>query len=138
MLNLGKFVEVPKIVREVMALPSPIGWWEITSFEGEEGYRLEEHGTFYGHLVEILFSVLYNATWKYNAKFVADKAAPAERPFYKPVRKWVNISGSIGGYDKCWEILKDINSFKRWICCDERVKVHENLLWETHALELLN
>ena len=138
MLNLGKYVEAPKVVKEVMTLPSPIGWWEVTSSEGEEGERIKNHGTFYGHIVEILFSVPENAGWQYSAKWVT-RLESSTRPFRMPVRKLADLSySSFGEHEKCWDVLGDIKTFSAWINCGDRVKVHTSNLYKTYTLELLN
>ncbi len=139
MLNLGKFVEQNPVVKAVKSLPSPIGWWEITSAEGEEGERTENHGVFYGHLVEILFSVPNNAGWQYGAKHKPNMSIPAERPFYTPVRKAFELSYfDFRMQDAPWNALSDIKTFTNWIDCADRVKVSKSNLYETYALELVN
>lgn len=142
MLNLGKFVKESPVTKAIKSLPSPIGWWEISSHEGCEGERTENHGVFYGHIAEILFPVPKNAGWRYCAKYKRNMPAPAERPFYTPVRDSANLSYSSYNWSEdsdgnIWGNMANITFFAQWMNCSDRVRVSKCNYYQTHTLELI-
>jgi hypothetical protein len=141
MLNLGKFVKESPAVKAIKDLPSPIGWWEITSIEGNEGERTENHGVWYGHIAEILFSVRKNADWSYMAKYKPNMPIPAKRPFYTPLRDSLYLCYCDYYFSDDegvpWHKLSSILNFSNWMKCGDRVKVTEGRYWKTYHLQLV-
>lgn len=131
-LNLLPYVAPPKIdqIKE-NGLPSPIGWWKVTTEGDCEGRTTKQLGEHFGHVAEIAFELGHNGG--YVLEF--DKIEKPERPEI-PIRQAktnkIFVRVNKPNYNCNW-LEKD---FKTWMDAPQ-LKISEGNFWKSFLLEFV-